>query len=373
MRKILSILSEIRKEQLREQGQGDGRLQRVSELYEAMDHGLSGISHTVNPTELAETMVSADFTYAIMEFVQRKMLPGYEEKEFNFEPLVRMDTVPNFLPVTRYQNREGVDDLEYVGEKDTARPGSVADATKRQWQAYRWEKQYDFSYEAFKNDDLGYFDDVAEKMGRAARRTLERYVSRMYTNATSIAVFTGLGALYSTTGRLTTARWSTCRMAFSQRVDASNNPILVSPTYLVHHSGLTDTVAQIQNSMLVPELATNAANVVRGTFTPIEDPHMAGTAPNLPWYGFAAPSQLMTLVLVRMDGMPGPRIYRKKSDIEAVTSLLGAGAAVDPILGDFDTGNVTLKVVDVWGTYVDDSNGNIVDSRGGYYSSGTAP
>ena len=371
MRKILSILSDIRRGQLSERGAESPRLGPVVDLFESMDRGLSGISSSANNEDLLEVMISADFTYAIMEFVQRKMLPGYEERRFEFEPLVKMDTVPNFLSVTRYQNRAGVDDLEYVGEKGQARPGYVTDAVKRTWQVYRFEKQYDFSYEAFKNDDLGYFDDVAQKMGRAARRTLERYVSRMYTNAVSIARLAGV--VYSTTGRLTTARWSTCRMAFFGRTDTRGSPILVEPKYLVHHIGLTDTVATIQNSLLVPELATNAANVIRGTFTPIADPHMAGTAPNLPWYGFSAPSQLAALVLARMDGMPGPRIYRKKSDIEAVTALLGAGAAVDPILGDFDTGNVVLKVADVWGTYIDVTNGNLVDRNGAYYSSGTAP
>ena len=56
-----------------------------------------------------------------------------------------------------------------------------------------------------------------------------------------------------------------------------------------------------------------------------------------------------------------------------MTSLLGGGAAVDPMLGDFDTGNVVLKVADVWGTYIDVTNGNLVDRNGAYYSSGTAP
>ena len=91
--------------------------------------------------------------------------------EFNFEPLVKMDTLPNYLAVARYQNRGGLDDLEYVGEKGPARAGSVDDATKKSYQVYRWEKQFDFSHEALVNDDLGYFNDVAVKMGEAARRT----------------------------------------------------------------------------------------------------------------------------------------------------------------------------------------------------------
>jgi len=372
MRKILYTLSEIRKNQLRDLGANDKAVAEIGEKFTWIDRQIDGIGVQRSNERLAEVMTSADFTYAIQEFVQRKALPGYQRKRFNFEPLVMMDTVPNFLPVTRYQNRCGVDDLEFVGEKGQARPGSVQDGTKKQWQVWRWEKQYDFSYEALKNDDIGYFEDVASKMGESARRTLEKYVSRFYTNATTIARLVALGALYSTTGRLTTARVSTARMAYNQRTDVCSEPINAELVYIVGHSGLKDTAMQILNSTQVAELATNAVNVV--SFTWIEDPYITGTAPNLPWYAFTGEqSGIVPYVLARLQGMPGPMIVRKRSDIEAVTSMLGAGRPVDPILGDFDSGNVVLKVMDVWGTHVDGTNGNMVDERGSYYSSGTAP
>jgi len=40
-------------------------------------------------------------------------------------------------------------------------------------------------------------------------------------------------------------------------------------------------------------------------------------------------------------------------------------------MGDFDTGNIVLKVVDVFGSYVDETEGNLFDTRGAYYSTGT--
>ena len=83
--------------------------------------------------------------------------------------------------------------------------------------------------------------------------------------------------------------------------------------------------------------------------------------------------QIVGLVLARRAGWPAPLILRKRSDIEAVTSILGGGRAVDPIMGDFESGNIVVKVADVFGTYVDGTNGNWFDFRGGYYSTGTAP
>lgn len=374
MRRTLSMLMEIRQLQLRKQNAEDTRISEVADRYRVFDNLLSNIKPTDTNTQIEETMISADFAYALQEFVQRQMVPGYTEKTFDFEPLVKPDTLPNYLEVTRYQNREGIDDLEWVGEKGEARPGHVSDAIKREYKVEVWEKQYDFSMRALVNDDLGYFNDMAMMMGRSARRTLEKYVARMFTNATSIARLVGLGALYSTTGRLTTARISEARMAFNQRTNAAGEPILAALKFLLFPSILVDTVATIQNSTLVPELATNAANVVKGTFTPIECPFITFTAPNVPWWAFAdwRTNGIVPFVLARRQGVPAPRLFRKKSDIESITSLLGGGSDVNPIMGDFSTGNVVVKVSDEWGTYIDGTEGNYFDFRGGYYSDGTA-
>ena len=196
MRKVLSLLSEVRAESLSQAGASDERVKEARDLFTAMDNGMSGIPMTGNSfdnpeSKLLETMTSADFQYAIGEFIQRRIIPSYKRKVFNFEPLVKMETVPNFMEVTRYQNRQGVDDLEYIGEKGIARAGSHADATKRQFRVVKWGKQFDFSMEAIVNDDLGYLNDQAMLMGAAARRSLEKFVSRLFTNATSIARLTG--------------------------------------------------------------------------------------------------------------------------------------------------------------------------------------
>lgn len=376
MRRILYAMKEIRRHQLSERNASAERLAQVDGLFAELDNRLSLSQNIDETTEVfGEVMTSADFTYAILEFVQREAWPGYERKSFQFEPLVKMDSVPSFMPVTRYQKRAGVDDLEYVGEKGQARPGSVDDATKRQYQVYRWEKQYDFSMEAIVNDDLGYFSDQAQLMGQAARRSLEKYVSRMYTNATSITRLVALGALYSQNGRLTSARISEARMAYNQRTDARGEPINASLAYIVGHSGLADTALQIQASELVPELATNAANVVRNNWQWIEDPYITGTAPNLPWWGFPdyRANGVIPFVLARLERWPSPRILRKKSDVEAIVQMGGAGRPVEPWMGDFESGNIVLKVADVWGTYINGTDGNFFDTAGGYYSAGTLP
>lgn len=378
MRTILSLMKEYRQADLRARGESDQRIAEVGQMFEYLDRELSFFAHkpAATGTKMEEVMTSADFTYAIQTFVQRRMEPAYSAKRFDFEQFVAMDTVPNYLPVQRYLRQQGIDDLEWTGEKAEPTPGSFPDGVLRQYQVYDWQKQFDFSFHALVNDDLGWFNDVAMEMGKSARRTLERFVSRMYTNATSIARLTGLGALYFTNGRLTSARISEARMAFNQRTDVALDPINATLRYIVHHSGLVDVVRQIRQSQLVPELATNAANVVAGDFVPIEDPYIAGAAPNLPWWAFTdyRADNVKPLVLARWSGMPAPLILRRRSDVEGITSVTGAGGAAGlPFVGDFHTNNVVVKVWDTWGTYRDGTEGNLYDYRGAFYGAGTAP
>jgi hypothetical protein len=378
MRIILQRLSEIRAEQLKTRGQ-EQRISEVGDMYRFLDRGLTGLHLTETgfdgpESKLEEVMTSSDFTYALGEFVQRLALPAYNTKRFNFEPLVYQDTAPNYQYVTRYQQRSSLEDLEYVMEKGEPMAGHVVDAVRRQLKVEVWEKQFDFSMRAIVDDDIGYFNNMAGDMGQSARRTLERFVSRLYNNATSIARLVGLGANYSTTGRLTSTRVSTAQLAFAARTDTTGSPINVTPRYLVVPTGLLHTARQILNSELVPELATNGINVVRGSFEIIEDPHIAFTAPNIPWWMMSDPrggENVRGLVLIRRQGMPAPMVIRKKSDQETFSSFAGTGAPVSPLFGDFATGNIVLKVYDEWGTYVDSVEGNWFNTMGGYYSSGT--
>ncbi len=194
---------------------------------------------------------------------------GLPDAPVPFEPLVKQVENVNFLLHTDYQDRTtGAGDLLPIGlEKHEAQSDSRADAVKRAYRPYRWQRQIDFSMEILVNDELGYFNDQAQRFGQAARRTLERYVTNMMTNATTLARLAGLGAMYTTTGRLTSDRISVAEMAFSRRTDSLGNPISVSPKYLVHHKSLANVVRTIRASQLVPETATNAANIVANDLT----------------------------------------------------------------------------------------------------------
>jgi len=373
MRSILRVFNDLRKEELSKLGAPDKRIQECDDYFNYLDNTMGGAGPAGSTGLMSEAMTTGDFANALGTFVDVEVWEAYEKKNFAFEPLVKPAVLPNFQEVTKLQRRQGLNDLEYTPSKAPARAGEFPDAVSRTLQVFVWQKQFDFSWQMLVNDYLDYFRETAQEMGYSARRTLEKYVSRLYNNVTSILRLTNGGVMYSQNGRLTTTHISEARMAYNARTDAAGEPINARLAYIVYPSGLEDVVRTIHGSQLVPENATNAVNVVRTNWIGIEDPYVAYTAPNIPWWAFAEwRTGLIAMVLARMQGWPAPRVLRRKSDIESISSMLGAGAAVNPIMGDFETGNVVVKAMDIWGTYIDSTNGNLFDRKGAYYSTGTA-
>ncbi len=343
-----------------------------SQLFPLIDACIDG-QGPLPVSRLAEAMTSADFALAIMEFVDRALWPSYTRMEFNFRPLVFNDTVSNFLTVSRYQRQAGVEDLEMVREMQPAGEGSVPDARKLNYRVYRWEKTFSFSMEAIVNDDLGYFNQMSDMMGDAARRTLEKFVSRLYFNTTTIAALQALGALYYSTARFSTNALMVAWAQFLQRLDTRGEPIETTPIYLIHHKALLPTVQQVLRSVQVAENNTNALNVLP-PLTPISDPYMTATGgnpANLPWALSVRPNTggIRPITLVRLQGRPGPLILSKTPDTQIFAGFGGAGGIV-PGLGDFETGSIRLKVADIWGGWNDATYAGLTDFRGFHFSTG---
>ena len=182
MRRFMNLLREYRLEQINTNNeftpqQKQQLSERADAAFRLMDARLSGARLTPGgnlegpETQLREVMTTDDFRYAIGEYVNRRLLDGYRQVQFNFERLVYNDTLPNYMVATRYQRRGTSEDLEYVPEKGQARAGSFPDANKKQWAVHDWKKQFDLSMHMLKNDDLGYFNDFVQDIGLSARRT----------------------------------------------------------------------------------------------------------------------------------------------------------------------------------------------------------
>jgi len=207
-------------------------------------------------------------------------------------------------------------------------------------------------------------------MANAAARWLDSWVSALYDNATTQATLAALGAPWSGTGRLTAANLAVGLNAMMQRTDANGNQMNIASVNLVIPPILRIQAADILQDLL--SYGGPGGNVL-GQFTTnvYVDPYIAVTpgSTNIPWYLFADPMDVPAVTFARLEGMPGPVVIKKASDIQ---QMFGTAPAAF-MMGSFATGDIEYLVEDVVGGWDDDEYVGVTDFRGIYYSSGTTP
>ena len=366
MRAILNTIMEFALQDT----QDNAKQSNIRELYSFYDNVVSDrVSPT--PARLQEALVTGHFPLYFARTISAVVRERYQYQEGQWRDYTYPDQVPDYRIGERYRFSE-FDLPVRRRDKEEARSGYVFEA-HTQVQVDDYAKQIDFSRRILINDDMGAFNDIAQKMGDSTRRFLDIYVSALYDNALAQAALVGLGVNYAGTGRLTTANLMIGWNAFTQRVDARGNPLVMVPTYLVIPPILKLTADMILQSEKIAELATNGINPLRNGLQVKIDPYIAFTVPNVPWYLFAAPRAAATVPVVRLQGATEDfRLFAKAPDKAPMSTSLGIGSP-DWRDGSFLTGDIELEVETTIGARVDAPATfvGIEDANGIYYSSGT--
>lgn len=338
--------------------EADRRIKAINLMFDAGD-GL-------NTRQFQEVMTTAHFATYFGDALSRMFYADYQYQGSQWRNFVVMDEVPDFRDVDRYRGDEP-GGLYRRREKQTVGATEIG-ITKLSYGVEEYARQFDVSWQAILNDDMGKIRETPMKMLRAANRWLDTWVTGLYDNATTQAALNALGALYRGTGRLTHANLTTAVNAFLQRTDAQGNLMVVDGLYLVIPPILEIQAAVILESLLQSGVATNDKNVlgryIRGVYT---DPYITTAAPNVPWYLIAVPSAIPTITVARLRGMPGPVVMKKRSDIE----MIYGSAPGQMMAGSFATGDLEYQVVDIVGGWDDATWVGVTDFHGIYYSSGT--
>ena len=371
-RRILSAMMEM----ALEEHPDSGAQSQIREAYVWLDDAIRSADHGLPPGgQLREALTTAAFPNYFNRTLSRAVMARYESRMGAWRDYTAQDTLPDYTVGTRHQFSEFDRPVERR-EKEEAYAGYIYEQDVRQIQVSDYAKQIDFSHRVLVNDDLGAFNNVAQKMADSTRRFLDIFVNGLYDNALTQAALIALGANYAGTGRLTTANLAIAYNAFVQRVDARGNPIAIAPRWLVIPPILGLTARQILESERIAELATNATNVLRTVGLQVrEDPYIAFAAPNVPWYLMADPSDIPAVTVVKLQSKPADfYLYAKAPDKTpmTVTGGLGAPRWED---GSFLSGNIEFLVETTIGSRIDDPTGlvGIFNANGIYYSSGTTP
>ena len=372
MRRILRMVMDVAREA---NSADNARNAQLQEAYTYMDHQLDREARNPGVTadsKLKEALVVGDFPYYLSRTISVAVLDRYNYRRGQWMDYTASDTLPTYNSGRRFRFSE-FDTLELRREKQEAMAGYI-------YEEYYdiavsdYSKQIDFSNRVLVNDDLGAFNNITNKMGDSATRFEDFYVSALYDNAVTTVWLATLGVNYVGTGALTTANLAIGWNAFTQRVDGRGNPLNVVPRYLVIPPILRLTANQILQSERIAELATNSINALRGALEIREDPYIAFTLPNVPWYLFADPADVAAVPVVRLEGKPGPALYAKAPDKVPMSAGGGLGTA-DWRLGSYLTGDIELEVETTIGsrTGAAATAVGVADAQGIYWSNGTTP
>jgi len=310
---------------------------------------------------MKEALTTSDFPYLFGDVLDRSVLAAWKAVDPVWKVFVRHATVPRIYPqigARRFAITGGDQHLDEVPEKGEYQ-ASETDEHLDNIYVRKYGRQFDISWEAFVNDDIGALNDTAERFARAAVRTEHRLVTGTY--AGDIGTHAG-GNLYQNAINedvlaLTIGNLETCVERMRAFTDLNGEPILNRPKFLVVGPALEFTARQILTSTtkmwlsdtddVTPPAAYPMTNVISqyGLVLVVDDylPVLDASYPGS-WYLFSDPNDIAAMEFDRLRGHETPEICMKASDKVSI-----GGGAITPFSGDFATDNVFYRVRDVCG------------------------
>jgi len=348
---------------------GEGYELRLKETIDLLSNAANLPAHK-HEYLLREALTTSDFPLLFGDVLDRQVLASYKASEPVWKAFVRQSTVPRISPQVggyRFAITGGDQVLAKVGEKGEYL-ASDRDETRYSLSVDKYGRQFDISWEALINDDLGALKDTPERFARAAIRTEHDVVTTLYAGSALYNSARGANMNNAVGTALTIASLETGIETMQAFVDGTGNPIMNRPKYLVVPPALEMTARQIltstqkmwtQTTALAAPAAWPMTNVVASYgLQLIVDPYLMlrGTGANLAtqWYLFSDPKDIAAVEVAHLKGHERPEICMKASDKVTI-----GGGAINPMSGDFATDNVFYRVRLVFG-------GALLDWRGTY-------
>lgn len=328
------------------------RERRVAELLEIVAEAQSGSLRA--QYVLRETMTTDDFPLLFGDVMARQLVAGWQEAPVTYPAYVSVTEVPDFRPVSRFaiDGAEGV--LEDVAEQGEYPEAALTEA-RDQFSVGKKGRRIPLSWETIVNDDLGAFRNIPTRLGRAARRTEERFATELFVDASGphASLYT-VGNANIVTGNppLSESALVTAMGVLSAMRDEDGEPIVITSRVLVVPPALEFTarklleatelrIADGSNTLVVPNWLRGTTQLVINHYIPV----IATSNGDTSWFLFAGAdgSSRTALTMAFLRGYREPQIFVKEPNARRV------GGGSDPLDGDFDTDSVEYKVRHVMG------------------------
>lgn len=259
-----------------------------------------------------------DFPIMLENAIGKSLLAAYVVAEDTWSKVCGTASVPDFRASPRYRTGSiGV--LDSLNENGEFRNKSVPDEAKLSISTATKGNMIAISRQALVNDDLGGFMDLAAKLGRAAKLSIEVDFYALLLQNAGLGPNVGAnpffhasnGNVNAVASAITAAGIDADRVVMgSQRVAQTNEYLSLKPAVLLVPLSAGST-ARVLNASAVSPQATVAGtpNPVQGIFREVIDtPRLTGTRR----YLFANPSELPAFAVAFLDGVQEPTLENEQ-------------------------------------------------------------
>ncbi|MCX5496441.1 Clp protease ClpP [Kaistia dalseonensis] len=250
---------------------------------------------------------TSDFGSVLATAAYRSMMTGYEEVDETFGEWTSKGRASDFRPISRVDLGlfPSLDKVEEGAEYKYATIGDTGTTV----QVATYGKMFSITRQAIVNDDLGFFDRVPRKMGRAAKRTIGNLVYAIVnsnpTMQDGVALYhASHGNLAAAAGVISVTSLGAARAAMARQKDEAGvgTAIGVRPKFILLPPELLDLALTVIGAEKTPGDAAGTPNAVRNIATPVSDSRLTGTA----WHLAADPAQVDTIEVTYLDGVEEP-------------------------------------------------------------------
>lgn len=345
-------------------GEGGRRVKRFGDRHpKAFSEALGLIERVMEGDRYAalhfqEAMSTSDFPLLFGDALDRALAASFQEFPSGIEAVTRTRRVRDFRSVKTFAVDGAEGQLDAVGER-AAYPETPLSETFDEWSVAKFGRILDFSWEQWINDDLDAFRNAPARLGRAARRTRQRFITGLYVDASGphASLYTS-GNANIITGNpvLSIAGLETAFTVLGNMRDEDGEPISVDAVTLVVPPALRVTAQNIIEGTILdlneaggtanqrlraPNWMRNAMNLVVDPYIPVVASSNGATS----WFLFADPSSgRAALETGPLIGHEEPELWVKTSNAERV-----GGGTVGPDSGDFEHDSIRYRVRDVFG------------------------
>lgn len=333
-----------------------------------------GLSQRVWAARMEEAMGTADFATLFGDVVDRQMLAEFESLPTVMRQIGRQASLANFKTVRRSRGDGVVQRLQKVAVRGEYQ-GRKKDVDHWTYAPEKYGARIDLDWEAWLNDDMGFFDNLPRDLAQSARNTEDYLLTALFWDSAgpldSYFDVTGTGQdgvsnLPLTIDNLATAIQAMAGASAGFR-STTGEPIMSVPRYLVVPPALQLTARAILRSV---QVLNNVVSANLASVSPLADaPPLillvnpwipiivtTGTLGATTWALFSG--SVPPFEVGNLRGHEAPELF-----VKSPNAIRVGGSGLNPMDGDFDNDGMAYKVRYVQGQ-------TVLDPRGGWASDG---